>query len=258
MTCSDNTCNDVLLWAHRWTCRNQPHVGREGDCRRRVRPWRKAVAGAYRWTGMATGVGRRLGIAASPCSYDLRRRDKALRRYLSDPLDGASANGVTLGLSLLAQGKLLSAQSTTSLLTLMRSSKTGPLRLKSGLRPGWTCAQDRDGSGSGHSLDRLQRRGFARCSRWASLCGRRHDRQHAPTHTGADAAHGQCHARDCGKSLIDNRVECPQPGGALLCGLRPYSYTFAPFSDATSNNTRVEVKDVLEETTTSRTSANMN
>jgi len=79
-------------------------------------------------------------------------RDKALRRYLADPLDAASANGVTLGLSLLAQGKLVSPRSTTSLLTLMRSSKTGPLRLKSGLRPGWTLAHK---TGTGQDLGNL-------------------------------------------------------------------------------------------------------
>jgi beta-lactamase class A len=59
---------------------------------------------------------------------------------------------VTLGLSLLAQGKLLSARSTASLLTLMRSSKTGPLRLKSGLRPGWTLAHK---TGTGQDLGTL-------------------------------------------------------------------------------------------------------
>ena len=85
------------------------------------------------WAG-----GRGFLQARAALSKDVRA--KALRRYLAAPPDGASANGVTLGLALLAQGRLLGPKSTVHLLTLMRSSRTGPLRLKSGLRPGWTLA----------------------------------------------------------------------------------------------------------------------
>jgi beta-lactamase class A len=92
------------------------------------------------------------GFLQARAAMTYEARDRALRRYLAAPIDGASSNGVTLGLSLLAQGKLLSARSTTSLLTLMHSSKTGPLRLKSGLRPGWTLAHK---TGTGQELGTL-------------------------------------------------------------------------------------------------------
>lgn len=152
MTRSDNTCNDVLLW----------RIGGPAAINRMLDE--KGIAGVGFGPGERQLQARTAGLEWRPewaggwgflqarAAMTYEARDRALRRYLSDPLDGASANGVTLGLSLLAQGKLLSGQSTTSLLTLMRSSKTGPLRLKSGLRPGWTLAHK---TGTGQDLGTL-------------------------------------------------------------------------------------------------------
>ncbi|WP_294352041.1 serine hydrolase [uncultured Sphingomonas sp.] len=140
MTRSDNTCNDVLLWK----------VGGPAAINRMLRE--KGVDGVKFGPGERKLQARTAGLewrpewaggwgflqARAAMTYEARAR--ALRRYLAAPMDGASANGVTLGLSLLAEGKLLKPRSTASLLTLMRSSRTGPLRLKSGLRPGWTLA----------------------------------------------------------------------------------------------------------------------
>ena len=152
MTRSDNTANDVLLWRIGGpTVINQMlsdkgvsgvHFGpgeRQLQARTTGLEWRPEWAGGW-------------GFLQARAAMTYEARNKALRRYLKAPLDGASANGVTLGLSLLAQGKLLSPQSTASLLTLMRSSKTGPLRLKSGLRPGWTLAHK---TGTGQDLGNL-------------------------------------------------------------------------------------------------------
>ena len=152
MTRSDNTCNDVLLW----------RVGGPDAINRMLAE--KGVAGVRFGPGERQLQARTAGLEWRPewaggwgflqarAAMTYEARDKALRRYLAAPLDGASANGVTLGLSLLAQGKLLSARSTAALLTLMRSSKTGPLRLKSGLRPGWTLAHK---TGTGQDLGTL-------------------------------------------------------------------------------------------------------
>ena len=152
MTRSDNTCNDVLLW----------RVGGPAAINRML--GEKQIAGVKFGPGERQLQARTAGLEWRPewaggwgflqarAAMTYEARDKALRRYLAAPLDGASANGVTLGLSLLAQGKLLSARSTAALLTLMRSSKTGPLRLKSGLRPGWTLAHK---TGTGQDLGTL-------------------------------------------------------------------------------------------------------
>ncbi|OWK28521.1 extended-spectrum beta-lactamase PER-1 precursor [Sphingomonas mucosissima] len=152
MTRSDNTANDVLLW----------RVGGPDTVRRTLAE--KGVAGVTFGPGERLLQARTAGLTWQPewaggwgflqaraaMSYEARKR--ALDRYLADPEDGASANGVTLGLALLAQGKLLSPASTEKLLSLMRASKTGTLRLKSGLRPGWTLAHK---TGTGQDLGNL-------------------------------------------------------------------------------------------------------
>jgi beta-lactamase class A len=152
MTHSDNTCNDVLLW----------RVGGPVAVRRLLRD--KGIEGVTFGPGERLLQARTAGLewrdewaggwgflqARAKLSEPVRRR--ALDRYLAAPYDGASANGITLGLSLLAQGKLLSARSTASLLALMRQSRTGPLRLRSGLRPGWTLAHK---TGTGQELGSL-------------------------------------------------------------------------------------------------------
>jgi beta-lactamase class A len=152
MTRSDNTCNDVLLWK----------VGGPSAINRMLA--RKGIAGVKFGPGERVLQARTAGLEWRPewaggwgflqarAAMSFEARDKALRRYLAAPMDGASASGVTLGLSLLAQGKLLTPRSTNSLLTLMRSSKTGPLRLKSGLRPGWMLAHK---TGTGQELGNL-------------------------------------------------------------------------------------------------------
>ena len=152
MTRSDNTANDVLLW----------RVGGPEAVRRMLAE--KGVRGVTFGPGERLLQARTAGLTWRPewaggwgflqaraaMSYDARK--KALDRYLADPIDGASANGVTLGIALLAQGKLLKPVSTDKLLSLMRASKTGPLRLKSGLRPGWSLAHK---TGTGQDLNSL-------------------------------------------------------------------------------------------------------
>lgn len=152
MTRSDNTANDVLLW----------RVGGPEAVRRMLAD--KGVRGVTFGPGERLLQARTAGLTWRPewaggwgflqarAAMSYAARKKALDRYLADPIDGASANGVTLGIALLAQGKLLKPASTDKLLSLMRASKTGPLRLKSGLRPGWSLAHK---TGTGQDLNSL-------------------------------------------------------------------------------------------------------
>ncbi|UZK67026.1 serine hydrolase [Sphingomonas sp. M1-B02] len=152
MTRSDNSANDVLLWK----------VGGPAAIRRMLA--NKGVA------GVGFGPGERLlqaqtaglrwrpewaggwGFLQARAKMPFAARDKALKRYLAAPIDGASATGITHGLALLQKGELLSNESTVHLLTLMNASRTGPLRLKSGLRAGWTIAHK---TGTGQDLGSL-------------------------------------------------------------------------------------------------------
>ena len=152
MTQSDNTCNDVLLWKvggpaaiNRMLADKKIPGVRFGPGERVLQArtagleWRPEWAGGW-------------GFLQARAALSFEARDKALTRYLASPYDGASANGVTLGLAALQRGTLLSNASTVHLLTLMRASKTGPLRMKSGLQPGWTMAHK---TGTGQELGSL-------------------------------------------------------------------------------------------------------
>jgi len=152
MTQSDNSCNDVLLWkvggpsAIRRMLDEKGIDGvtfgpgeRELQARTAGLTWRREWAGGW-------------GFRKARAALSYKARAKALNRYLADPMDGASANGVTLGIDLLARGKLLRRASTASLLATMHASRTGPLRLKSGLRPGWRLAHK---TGTGQDLGSL-------------------------------------------------------------------------------------------------------
>lgn len=66
------------------------------------------------------------------------QRAAAFDRYLDDPYDGASPLAIVRALAKLERGELLSPASTAKLLTTMGMAKTGRLRLKSSLKPGWT------------------------------------------------------------------------------------------------------------------------
>lgn len=152
MTRSDNTCNDVLLWKIGGPSAVRALLVREGIVgvtfgpgERKLQAKTAGLVWQPQWAG-----GWGFLQARAKMSYEAR--NAALQRYLAAPDDGASANGVTLGLALLQGGKLLSNASTVHLLTLMGASRTGPLRLKSGLRPGWTLSHK---TGTGQDLGSL-------------------------------------------------------------------------------------------------------
>lgn len=152
MTHSDNTCNDVLLWKVGGPPAIRQFLARKGITGVGFGPGERrlqARTAGLRWQPEWAGG---WGFLQARAKLTYEARDKALQRYLSAPYDGASANGVALGLSLLQRGSLLSNASTVHLLTLMRASKTGPLRLKSGLRDGWTFAHK---TGTGQDLGLL-------------------------------------------------------------------------------------------------------
>lgn len=149
MTRSDNTCNDVLLWK----------VG--GPSAIRAMLARKRIAGVTFGPGERKLQARIAGLTWRPewaggwgflqarAKLSFEARDRALRRYLAAPYDGASAQGVTLGLAMLARGALLRPASSAHLIALMQASRTGPARMRAGLKPGWTLAHK---TGTGQDL----------------------------------------------------------------------------------------------------------
>ena len=64
-------------------------------------------------------------------------RKASFDRYVADPYDGAAPHSVALALARLKRGELLSPASTQRLLATMGSTKTGALRVRAALKPGW-------------------------------------------------------------------------------------------------------------------------
>ena len=64
-------------------------------------------------------------------------RRSSFERYIADPYDGAAPHAVALALARLKRGELLSPASTTRLLATMGSTKTGGMRVRAALKPGW-------------------------------------------------------------------------------------------------------------------------
>src|SRR4051812_11781551 len=140
LTQSDNTCNDIVL----------RHAGGPGAGREMLE--------RNRLDGVRFGPGERLlqaGIAglqwqpafsqgnaffAARDAVPVNRRRAAFERYIDDPVDGATPNGITNGLARLQRGELLSPASTQRLLEIMAQTHTGPNRLRGGLAPGWTIS----------------------------------------------------------------------------------------------------------------------
>jgi beta-lactamase class A len=150
---SDNTCNDAVLWraggpeAVRAFLRDKGIAGiRFGPGERLLQ---SRIAGMEWKQSYAYGGGFYAARNAVPASV----RRAAFERYIQDPMDGATPNGIVGALARLKRGELLSPGSTSKLLSIMSNTKTGPQRLKGGLAPGWRLAHK---TGTGQVLGGVQ------------------------------------------------------------------------------------------------------
>jgi beta-lactamase class A len=150
---SDNTCNDAVLWraggpeAVRAFLRGKGIGGiRFGPGERLLQ---SEIAGIQWRQSYAYGGGFYAARNAVPAAV----RRAAFERYIKDPMDGATPNGIVEALARLKRGELLSPASTRKLLSIMSNTKTGPQRLKGGLAPGWRLAHK---TGTGQVLGGTQ------------------------------------------------------------------------------------------------------
>jgi beta-lactamase class A len=153
LTKSDNTCNDKLMRS----------VGGPDAVRAMLHT--KGLESIRFYEGERSLQSRIAGLTWSP-SYSIGNafyaardalpmsvRKAAFNRYVDDPYDGASANGITFALAKLKRGELLSPPSTARLLRIMSQTSTGPNRLKGGLKPGWSLSHK---TGTGQILGAYQ------------------------------------------------------------------------------------------------------
>jgi beta-lactamase class A len=137
ITTSDNTANDKLMRSVGGpkAVRSMIAAKNLGSIRfyDGERALQSRIAGLI-WSP-SYSIGRAFSDARSALPKKIRKA--AFDRYVADPYDGASPAAITRALARLKRGELLSPASTRRLLDVMSHTKTGPNRLKGGLKPGW-------------------------------------------------------------------------------------------------------------------------
>lgn len=137
---SDNSANDRLLKQVGGPEAVRATLDRKGISGVRFGPGERElqsrIAGLEWKAGYA--FGDRFHAARREVS-DVTRR-LAFDAYVADPIDGATPLGIVEGLARLKRGQLLSPRSTERLMSIMSQTRTGPRRLKGGLRAGWTLS----------------------------------------------------------------------------------------------------------------------
>ena len=137
ITESDNTANDKLMRSI-----GGPEVVRDMIEAKRLgsirfydgeRALQSKIAGLI-WS-QSYSIGDAFYKARGALPVSVRR--SSFERYVSDPYDGAAPHAVALALARLKKGELLSSSSTSRLLSIMASTKTGGFRVRAALKPGW-------------------------------------------------------------------------------------------------------------------------
>jgi len=153
LTQSDNTCNDIVLRhaggpsaVRAMFVRNRLGGIRFGPGERLLQA---GIAG-MNWNNAFSAHG---GFETARSQVPVDRRRQAFERYIDDPVDGATPDGITNGLARLQRGELLSRASTSRLLSILAQVRTGPQRLRGGLAPGWSIGHK---TGSGQILNGVQ------------------------------------------------------------------------------------------------------
>ncbi len=153
LTKSDNTCNDKLMRSVGGPQAVRNMIGAKGLGAIRFyegeRTLQSRIAGLT-WS-QSYSVGNAFYSARNALPMAVRRA--AFNRYVEDPFDGASPAAIVDALARLKRGELLSPPSTARLLSIMGNTKTGPNRLKGGLKPGWSLSHK---TGTGQVLGSVQ------------------------------------------------------------------------------------------------------
>jgi beta-lactamase class A len=89
-------------------------------------------------------------FAEARAALPMKARKTAFERYIRSPYDGASPHAIANALAALRKGELLSPASTNQLLSIMGQTRTGGLRVRAALAPGWDWNHK---TGTGQELD---------------------------------------------------------------------------------------------------------
>ena len=137
ITESDNTANDKLMRAVGGPAAVRAMIARKGLGSIRFYNGERALQSKI--AGLTWSQSYSLGNAffTARDALPMKVRKAAFLRYLSDPYDGASPHAVASALAALHKGELLSPTSTARLLSIMGQTRTGGMRVRAALAPGW-------------------------------------------------------------------------------------------------------------------------
>jgi len=137
ITESDNTANDKLMRSVGGPQAVRDMIARKGLGSIRFYNGERALQSKI--AGLAWSQSYSLGNAFFDArdALPMNVRRTAFLRYLSDPYDGASPQAVARALAALRKGELLSPASTSRLLSIMGQTRTGGMRVRAALAPGW-------------------------------------------------------------------------------------------------------------------------
>jgi beta-lactamase class A len=137
ITESDNTANDKLMRSIGGPQAVRDMIARKGLGAIRFyngeRALQSKIAGLI-WSP-SYSIGNAFYEARNALPMSVRRA--AFQRYISDPYDGASPHAIANALASLRRGELLSPASTKRLLSTMGQTRTGGMRVRAALAPGW-------------------------------------------------------------------------------------------------------------------------
>jgi beta-lactamase class A len=137
ITESDNTANDKLMRSVGGPKAVREMIARKGLGSIRFydgeRALQSKIAGLI-WSP-SYSIGNAFYEARSALPMSVRKA--AFERYIADPYDGASPRAIAGALAALKRGELLSPQSTERLLSTMGKTRTGKMRVRAALAPGW-------------------------------------------------------------------------------------------------------------------------
>ena len=137
ITESDNTANDKLLRSIGGPPAVRSMIARKGLGAIRFYNGERALQSKI--AGLTWNPAYSIGSAFADArtALPMSVRQAAFQRYIRDPYDGASPHAIANALAALKNGELLSPRSTERLLSTMGRTRTGGMRVRAALGPGW-------------------------------------------------------------------------------------------------------------------------
>lgn len=140
ITQSDNTCNDFVLWKSGGPAAVRDFLRARGIEGIRFGPGERLLQSQIAGMEWKQSYAYNGGFYKARAAVPATQRRSAFERYIANPMDGATPEGIVDALSRLKRGELLSPASTRKLLSIMGNTKTGAQRLKGGLSAGWSLS----------------------------------------------------------------------------------------------------------------------